>query len=89
MKYYGPAAMERLADLAQPLERPIDLLREEDVVVELMGKIQKRGDLSELADECGLAQGTISNILTGGRPIGANVAERLGYRRVVRFERIR
>lgn len=84
---YGLAALERLADLAQPIEAPA-LFREEDLVVELMGRIRKRGDLSRVATEAGLSQGTISNVLTGGKPIGANVAEKLGYRKVVRFERI-
>lgn len=88
MKHYGPAAFDRLADIAAP-KRDDELLREEDVIVELMGKIRKRGDLSRLAKRCGLAQGTISNLLTGGRPLGAKVAEALGYRLVVRFERIR
>lgn len=63
-------------------------MTEEDLVVELAGRIEKRGDHQRVAYQLGISQPALSNVLTGGRGIGADLAERLGYRRVVRFEPI-
>jgi hypothetical protein len=79
---------EQCADMAQMPRRAFDLVTEQEIVVELMGEVRERGDLTRIAKAKGLHQATLSNILTGGRPIGAEVAEKLGFRKVIRFERI-
>jgi predicted transcriptional regulator len=66
----------------------VDLLTEEDLVVDLAARIEKRGDHQRVAYQLGISQPALSNVLTGGRAIGADLAERLGFRRVVRFEPI-
>jgi plasmid maintenance system antidote protein VapI len=74
---------------AFPALEPEFLLTEEELVVELASKVVKRGDHGRVAYELGVSQPSLSNILTGGRPIGAGVAAKLGYRKVTRFEKIR
>lgn len=65
-----------------------DLVTEEELVFELAGKVTKRGDHGRVAAQLGISQPGLSNILTAGRGIGPRVAQALGYRRVVRFERM-
>lgn len=65
-----------------------DLVTEEEIVVEIASRIRRRGDHQRVAGELGISQPGLSNILTGGRAIGAAVAERLGYRKVIRYERV-
>jgi hypothetical protein len=50
--------------------------------------VTKRGDHGRVAAQLGISQPGLSNILTAGRGIGPRVAQALGYRRVVRFERM-
>lgn len=69
------------------MTRP-DLYSEEEVVFDLASRCQRHGDQQRVAAEMGIGQGTLSNILTCGRGIGARAAEAIGYRRVVMFERI-
>jgi len=64
------------------------LLTEEELIVELAGKIRRHGEQGKVAAELGLSQGCVSNLLTKGRGIGDQVASALGYRRVVLFERV-
>lgn len=64
------------------------LLTEEELVMDLAARIQRRGDGKRVARQLGISQPALSNVLTGGRTIGADVAERLGFRRVVMFEPI-
>lgn len=66
----------------------MNLLTEEEVVIDLAARITKRGEQGVVAFQLGIAQGTLSNILTNGRGIGPDLAERLGLRRVVMFEPI-
>jgi predicted transcriptional regulator len=67
---------------------PEALLTEEELVIELAARVRKRGDHQRVAGELGVSQPALSNVLTGGRGIGPGFAERLGYRRVTRFEPI-
>jgi hypothetical protein len=65
-----------------------DLLTGEDVAREVGARLDGRnGDHGRLALDLGIAQGTLSNVL-GGHPLGEKVARKLGYRRIIRFERI-
>jgi plasmid maintenance system antidote protein VapI len=64
------------------------LVTEEDVVFDLATRVTRRGEQGRVAHQLGIAQGTLSNILTKGRGIGPDLAEALGYRRVVMFEPI-
>lgn len=64
------------------------LLREEDLVVDLASRVRKRGDCKRVAQQLGISQPALSNVLTGGRGIGDDLAGRLGFRRVVMFEPI-
>lgn len=43
---------------------------------------------SQVAREIGISEGELSKVLRSDRLIGPELAERLGYRRVVRFERV-
>jgi hypothetical protein len=65
-----------------------ELLTEEEVVFEIASKVRRRGDHGRVAHQLGISQGALSNILTAGRSIGPRVAAALGYRRVIRFEKI-
>jgi predicted transcriptional regulator len=67
---------------------PETLLTEEELVIELAARVRKRGDHQRVAGELGVSQPALSNVLTGGRGIGKDLAHRLGYRRVTRFEPI-
>jgi hypothetical protein len=67
---------------------PSDLVTEEELVFELATRVRRRGDHGRVAHQLGISQPGLSNILTAGRGIGPRVAERLGFRKVVRFERI-
>lgn len=64
------------------------LFTEEELVVELAGRIRRHGDGQVVAYQLGVSQGALSNVLTGGRPIGPRMAKALGYRKRVMFEPI-
>lgn len=65
------------------------LFREEDVVVDLAARLDGRpGAQGRLADQLGISQPALSNVLTGGRTIGPDLAQAMGLRRVVMFEPI-
>lgn len=66
----------------------MDLLTEEEIVIDLAARIRQRGDHQRVAHQLGISQPALSNVLTGGRGIGQDLAERLGFRRVVMFEPI-
>lgn len=65
------------------------LLSEDDLVQTVRARLDgRRGQFGRAAEDLGISQGELSNILRGGRTIAANVAAKLGYRRIVRFEPI-
>jgi DNA-binding transcriptional regulator YdaS (Cro superfamily) len=64
------------------------LFTEEALVVDLAARVQRRGDHKRVAAQLGVSQPALSNVLTGGRGIGPDLAEALGYRRVIMFEPI-
>ncbi|MES2138006.1 MAG: hypothetical protein V4502_13235 [Pseudomonadota bacterium] len=65
-----------------------ELATEEELVIELAALTARRGDQQHVAQMLGISQGLLSNILTNGRGVGPRAANALGYRKVVRFERI-
>jgi DNA-binding transcriptional regulator YdaS (Cro superfamily) len=64
------------------------LFTEEALVIDLAARVQRRGDGKRVAAQLGISQPALSNVLTGGRAIGPDLAEALGFRRVVMFEPI-
>lgn len=71
-------------DLLQP-----EILRtEEELVVELAGRICGGGGQKRVAADLGLSQGELSHAVSGKRGVTPNVAAALGYRKVTRFERV-
>jgi hypothetical protein len=94
----GPQVSDLLTDteLAQALlertrRRPLDgsLLTEAEVAREIAARLDgKNGEQGRLANDLGIAQSTLSSLLSGRYPIGEDLARRLGFRRVTRFERI-
>lgn len=64
------------------------LLTEEEIVIDLAARCARRGEQQRVAHQLGISQPALSNVLTGGRTIGPDLAERLGFRRVVLFEPI-
>lgn len=62
------------------------LLTEEELVLELAGRIGRRRDQKRVAHQLGISQGGLANILSGHRRIGNRTAAALGYRRRVLFE---
>lgn len=65
------------------------LLTEREVAEEIAGRLDGRnGEHGRLAADIGIAQGTLSSVLHSSQTIGSDLARKLGYRRVVRFERI-
>lgn len=80
-----------LADVRPAPEIPAapELLTEEALVFDLATRICRRGEQQVVAAELGVSQGAVSNVLTAGRGIGPKLAGALGYRKVIRFERVR
>lgn len=68
---------------------PHALLTEEEVVIELAGRVGRHGEQQRVAKQLGVSQGNVSNVLTNGRGVGPRLAAALGYRKVTRFERVK
>lgn len=62
------------------------LLTEEDLVIELAGRMGPRGTQGRAAQALGVHQGELSGVLNGHRKVRAGLAAALGYRKVIRFE---
>lgn len=83
------ALFPELADVAPPRREPPVLVTEAEVVAELASRARKRwGEQQRVAQELGLSQAAVSNVLTNGRGIGPKIARALGYRKVIRFEKV-
>jgi hypothetical protein len=82
VKYYSPAALQRLAALGGPVP-----LAESELVALLRVRLERTGKAA-LAREFGLSAFRLTGILRGRWPVPDAVAEKLGYRRISRFERI-
>jgi hypothetical protein len=78
VKHYSPTSGSRRLDLAT--EESLRAAVRAQLGAGLAAK-------AVLAVQLGISEATLSKILRGG-PIGEGIAEKLGYRRVTRFERI-
>ncbi|HVM38309.1 MAG TPA: hypothetical protein VM265_07985 [Sphingomicrobium sp.] len=65
-----------------------EILSEEEMVIELSARIRRRGDQLRLARQLGVDHSEISKALSGAMRVSTNLAAGLGYRRVVRYERV-
>jgi hypothetical protein len=80
VKHYSPQSLQRLV---------IPNLRTEDqMVAELRERLAASTDRHGLACELGVTPFRLAGILRGRWPIDDSLAEKLGYRRVTRFERL-
>jgi hypothetical protein len=81
VKHYSASSLQRLA--APPL------LEEAELVAQLRGALDGTAAAkTRLAARLRVSEATLSRLLRGKLPIGGEVAERLGLRRVIRFEKI-
>lgn len=84
MKHYSAQALARSAAIARD-----PLMTEADVTAMLRAQLDgRRGENGRLADRLGITRVELSQILHGHSPLRSGVAERLGFRKVVRFEPI-
>lgn len=60
----------------------------DDVRLELHQRTRRRGMAKRVAHELGITTATLSRIANGRLAPSEHVAEALGFRRVVRFERV-
>jgi predicted XRE-type DNA-binding protein len=77
--------------LARARRRPIsgELLTNAEIVAAIAAQLDgRRGQQGRLAEDLGISQGSLSNILIGRDQVGDEIAAKLGYRRVVRYERV-
>jgi transcriptional regulator with XRE-family HTH domain len=58
------------------------------LIAYLRGQVQVYGSQRALAHYCGVSAAYISDILNGRREPGESVLRALGFRKVVRYERI-
>jgi hypothetical protein len=80
MKHHSAAAIARLVIPAQ--------VREADLVAALLARLKTAKDRHALARELGVTSFKLVGVLRGRWPIDDDLAGRLGYRRITRFERI-
>lgn len=81
MKHYSAALLDRAAKAAQ-------LATEGDLLTRLRARLDGPGGKDALAIELGLTPFQLTSILRGRRPLSEAIAEKLGYRKVARFERV-
>lgn len=63
------------------------MLYDQDALVALMRERYKGKLQAEIGVELGLTESAVYMILSGNRNISARTAHKLGFRRVIRFER--
>jgi hypothetical protein len=82
MKHYPAGALERATKAAQ-------LLTEDDLKAQLRARLAAdAGNKSAVAESVGIRAARLSSILRGVWPVSDDVAQAMGYRKVVRFEPI-
>jgi hypothetical protein len=86
LKHYSFDALERAVDRASAERHR--LRTDEDLLAELRAQLDQPGGKDALAARLGLSAFNLSLLLRGRGQLSDKVAERLGYRRVTRFERI-
>ena len=65
-----------------------DLRSEGDLQALLRARLDAAGSKPQLASELGLTAFQLTGFLRGRWPIGDDLAAKLGYRKVVRYERV-
>ena len=60
---------------------------EADLLDELKRSVDHKRGLTNTAERLGFTIQFISDVVNGRRPVSGKLAERMGYRRVVEFER--
>jgi plasmid maintenance system antidote protein VapI len=57
-------------------------------ILEIIKEMAKKWDTQkELAEHLGISNAYMSDILAGIRPVSGGVAQRIGYRRIVKYTR--
>jgi hypothetical protein len=86
MRHYSPVALEQAA--GHPRRAAPKLATEEDLKASMRAQLGLgAGAKAVLAGRLGINEASLSKILRGA-PVADGVAERLGFRKVVRYERI-
>lgn len=80
MKHYSAAALHRIV-----FPPPVT---EEDMRADLLARLKDSDDRHALARELGVTPFKLVGVLRGRWPIDDDLAARLGYRRITRFEKI-
>lgn len=81
MKHYSAAVLDRAAAAAA-------LATEAEMLERLRDRLTRAGDRKALAREFGVTPFALAGMLRGRWPVSEPIAEKLGYRRVTRFERV-
>lgn len=81
MKHFTAALLDRAAKAAQ-------LATEGELLARLRARLDGPGGKAALALELGITPFQLSGILRGRWPLGDDLAAKLGYRKVARFERV-
>jgi plasmid maintenance system antidote protein VapI len=81
VKHYSAEILHRAARAAQ-------LATDGDLLGRLRARLDEPGGKIALARELAITPLHLSGILRGRWPISDEIAEKLGYRRVVRYERL-
>lgn len=68
--------------------RKVPRKTEADLLAELKTITDKRRGLTTAAENFGLTIQYISDVVYGRRPVSDRLAEKMGYRRVVEFEKL-
>lgn len=63
-------------------------ISQDAIITMLISKCQERGKKKGLAEQIGVSPQYVTDILKGRRDISSEVAEKLGYRKLVLFETI-
>lgn len=95
MKHVSASVLKRAASLVPGPSRPTvagraELLEEEQLVAKLRAGFRESGeDKAAYARRLGLTELQLTFLLRGGGRVSDRVAAALGYRKVIRFERVR
>jgi plasmid maintenance system antidote protein VapI len=66
-----------------------DQIKQEDALELINQLVKRKGTQAAAAEELGVSPAHISDIIRGNRGISDEIAQRLGYRRVVVFEKVK
>jgi plasmid maintenance system antidote protein VapI len=69
------------------MSKPKEEITQEEIL-DIIKQMAKKWDTQkELAEQLGISNAYMSDILAGIRPVSDGVARRLGYRRIVKYTR--